>query len=194
MSRQLTEEEAREHDRVYKQGWSLTKGELLLGGRGRLRRPGWLSRRRLKRALECFEAALQISPDGWPSLWAMGKIHQRLGESAEALGCFARAHQIKPDHPDVAREAGIAASEAGDGPRAVQFTRAAVAAAPNDPGLVSNLALALLIDDHVPEAQAVAMDAVTRAPTDPIAKKVKAIVDEVASGNRARPRSTREAG
>jgi tetratricopeptide (TPR) repeat protein len=194
MSRQLTEEEVREHDRVYKQGWSLTKGELLLAGRDRLGRPGWLSRRRLKRALECFEAALQISPDGWPSLWAMGKIHQRLGESAEALGCFARAHEIKPDHPDVAREAGIAASDAGDGPRAVQFTRAAVAAAPNDPGLASNLALALLIDDQIQEAQAVAMDAVTRAPADPIARKVKTIADEVASGKRARPRSTRDAG
>ncbi len=34
----------------------------------------------------------------------MGKIDQRLGESAEALGCFAGAYQIKPDHPDVARE------------------------------------------------------------------------------------------
>lgn len=191
ISRQLTEDEVREHDRVYQQGWALTKGHLLLAGADHLGRPGWLSRRRLRRALQW--AALQVFPDGWPSLWVMGKIHQRLGETTEALGCFARAHQIKPDQPDVAREAGIAASDVGDGQRAVQFTRAAVASAPNDPGLVSNLALALLINDQIQEAQAVAADALTRAPADPIARRVKVIADDVAAGKRPRPRSTREA-
>ncbi len=59
MSRQLTEEEAREHYRVYKQGWSLIKGELLLAGRDLLGRPGWLSTTEAR--IECFEAALRIS-------------------------------------------------------------------------------------------------------------------------------------
>ncbi len=192
MGRRLTEDEAREYNRVYQLGWSLTRGLLLLDGNNPPRRPGWFSRRRLRRATECFEAALRIAPEGWQALWALGKVHQRLGETAEALNCFARAHQIKPDQPDVAREAGIAATELGDGPRAVLFSRAAIASAPNDPGLVSNLALALLINGQTQEAQTVAADAVARAPSDPIAKTVKAVADEVASGTRPRPRSTKE--
>lgn len=192
MERQLTEDEVREHNRVYELGWSLTKGLLLLDGHKASRTPGWFSRRRLKRAIECFEAALRIAPEGWPSLWAMGKIHQRLGETAEALGCFERAYRLEPDQPDVAREAGIAAMDLGDGPRAVLFSRAAIASNPNDPGLVSNLAVALLINDQIREAQAVAPEAVTRAPSDPIAKAVRAIADDVAAGRRPRPRSTKE--
>src|SRR5262245_51219912 len=135
MERRVTDDEVREHNRVYDLGWSLAKDLLLLDGDDPARRPGWFARRRLRRAIECFEAALRIAPEGWQSIWAIGKIHQRLGETAEALGCFARAHQLKPDQPDVAREAGIAATDLGDGPRAVQFSRAAVALAPNDPGL-----------------------------------------------------------
>ena len=194
MERQVTEDQAREHDRVYQLGWSLTKGLLLLDGDDPSRRPGWFARRRLRRALGCFEAALQIFPDGWQSLWAMGKIHQRLGESAESLGCLARAYQLKPDQPGVAREAGIAATELGDGPRAVQFTRAAIALVPDDPGLVSNLALALLINRQVEEARAVAADAVARAPADPIAKTVRRLIEDVAAGRRPQPRSGRELG
>jgi tetratricopeptide (TPR) repeat protein len=192
MIRQLTEIEAREHNRVYQEGWSLIKGLIVLDGVSLSRKPGWFSRRRLRRALACFGAALQIVPDSWQSLWAMGKIHQRLGEGAEALGCFSRAHQLKPNQPDVAREAGIAATDLGDGPLAVQFTRAAVAAAPNDPGLVSNLALALLINDQVQEAQAAAADALARAPADRITKTLKGIIDDVAAGVRPRPRSARD--
>jgi Flp pilus assembly protein TadD len=192
MERQLTENQVREHDRVYGLGWSLAKGLLLLDGGNPSRKLGWFSRRRLRRAMGCFEAALRIAPEGWQSLWAMGKIHQRLGNTPEAVGCFARAHQLKPDQPDVAREAGIAATDLGDGPRAVQFSRAAVALAPNDSGLVSNLALALLINGQTPEASAVAADAVARAPTDPIAKAVKAIIDDVAAGRRPKPRSAKD--
>lgn len=192
MERQLTEAEANEYNRVYQRGWSLTEGLLLLDGNNPTRNPGWFARRRLRQALECFEAALRIFPEGWQSLWAMGKIHQRLGNAAEALGCFARAHQLQPDQPDVAREAGLAAADLGDGQRAVQFSRTAVALAPNDPGLVSNLALALLINDQITEAQAVAADAVTRAPDAPIAKAVKAIVEDVAAGRRSKPRSARD--
>ena len=192
MGRQFTEDQIREHDRACEEGWSLVEGHLIMDGEPPSGKPGWFARRRLARALECFEKALKINPDGWQSVWAMGKIHQRLGDTRRALTYFARAHKMNPDQVDVAREAGIAAADVGDGPRAVQFTRAAVALAPDDAGLTSNLALALLINDQVQEAQATAADAVGRVPADPVAKTVKAIIDEVAAGTRRRPRSVKE--
>ena len=192
MSDALTDDQAREHNRVYQRGWELIKGELLIADRTPSRGPGWLARRRLRQAIECFDAALKIAPQGWQSLWAMGKIHQRLGELPEALGCFARAHQLQPSQPDVAREAGIAASDMGDGPAAVRFTRAAIASKPEDAGLVSNLALALLISGEIEQAKTAAAEAHARAPDDPITRTVHRIVDEVAEGKRPRPKTVRE--
>jgi len=194
MKRELTEEEIREHGRVYDKGWSLIQGELLLADANPSGKPGWFARRRLREAITCFEAALKITPESWQSLWALGKIHQRLGEVPEALNCFAQAHQLNPSQPDVAREAGIAASDIGDGPAAVRFSKAAIAAKPDDPGLVSNLALAFLINGEIENAQAAAAEATSRAPNDPIAKSVRSIVDEVAQGRRSRPKTVRELG
>jgi len=188
-ARELTEDEINEHDLAVKEGWSLVEGQLLLGGADPSRKPGLLARRRLHEAKSCFETALGIVPDSWQSLWALGKIHQRLGELPEALDHLARAHEIDPSQPDVAREAGIAATDIGDGPAAVRFTKAAIAAKPGDPGLVSNLAMALLIDGDVEGARAAAGEAASRAPSDPITNAVRDLVEEVAQGKRPRPAS-----
>ena len=190
----MTDEQRRKYDRVSRRGWALLKGELLLAGPGPSPKPGWFLRRRLRAAMTCFEAALRIAPDSWQSLWAMGKIHQRLGETPEAFGCFRRAHQLAPSQPDVAREAGIAASDLGDGPAAVQFTKAAIAAKPEDPGLVANLAIAHLINGEVEQAQLVAAEATSRAPNDPVSRAVRHLVNEVAEGRRPRPRTMRDLG
>ena len=97
--RELTEDEIREHDEAYQRGWALVEGELLIGGAGAMRKPGILARRRLRDAIGCFETALSLNPAGWQSLWALGKIHQRLGELPKALECFTRAHEIDPSQP-----------------------------------------------------------------------------------------------
>jgi hypothetical protein len=52
----LTDDQIREHDRVYQLGWSLTKNLLLLDGDDPSQRPGCLSR------------AFQLKPDDWGSL------------------------------------------------------------------------------------------------------------------------------
>jgi len=92
--REFTEAEGREHDRHYQEGWKLIRGDILLAGSRASGAPGWFARRRLAKAIVCFEAALAIHPDGWQSLWALGKIHQRLGTADLALQCFARAHAL----------------------------------------------------------------------------------------------------
>ena len=195
MAEELTPEMSKRHDLVYRQGWALIKGEIAIGNTGvSPKRIGWFGRRRLRQAITCFEAALQIAPSNWSALWLLGKIYQRLGSFNEALGCFARAHQIKPDQPDVAREAGISAIQLGDGPSAIRYCESAIASAPNDAGLVANLALACLISEDRNRAQMLANEACSRAPDDVVSKNVQRIVREVAIGKRAQPKCGRDFG
>jgi tetratricopeptide (TPR) repeat protein len=196
MGEYLTPEQTERHNELYRQGWALIEGEFLAGEDAPQRRPypGWLARRRLRRAATCFQKALELAPDNWSAMWAIGKIHQRLTELPQALAWFERAFAANPNQPDVAREAGIVATQLGAGADAVRFSRAAVAANPDDPGLVANLALALLIHGQVSEAQRAAIDACARAPHDSVSRTVDRIVKEVASGARPVPGSGRDLG
>jgi tetratricopeptide (TPR) repeat protein len=151
------------------------------------------ARRRLRRAIRYFEQALVINPEGWSSMWAVGKIHQRLGAHAIAFDWFARAHGINPNQPDVAREAGVAALDAGLINEALALCRAAVANGPDDPGLICNLALAHCLAGQDAEAERCAAEAAARDPADAISANVLAFVREVASGARRRPRRLTEA-
>ena len=196
MAEELTPEMSQRHNLVYRQGWALIRGEIAIAGSGvgSKTRLGWFGRRRLRQAIKCFEAALQIAPSNWSALWALGKIYQRLGDFKEALAYFARAHQMKPDQPDVAREAGICATHLGDGPSAVRYCESAIACAPNDAGLVANLALACLINGDLDRAQVLASEACAREPGDAVSKNVQRIVHEVAIGKRAQPKYGRDFG
>jgi tetratricopeptide (TPR) repeat protein len=192
MERQWTPEEAERHDALYMKGWSLIDGLILLGTAAPNSRPGWLARRRLLKAQRCFEEALRLNPDGWQSMWALGKIQQRLGNGAEALRNFGRAHDLDPSQADTAREAGIQAIELGRFREALRYSEAAVKANPDDPGLVSNLALAHLLGGDLSEARRAASDAVTRAPQDEASRFVQSVVEAVVAGQRPRPQSVAE--
>lgn len=192
MTREFTEAEVREHNRHYQEGWALIRDDIFLAGSRASGPPGWRVRRRLTRAIGCFEAALAVNPEGWPSLWALGKIQQRLGRKAEALEAFTRAHALAPEQPDVAREAGIAAAEVGDGAAAVRFVEAAIAARPADGGLLSNLALARLLCGDVVGAREAVDRAAALLPEDAIVHKVRRVVEDVAGGRRSQPRTLDE--
>lgn len=185
-----------EHDRVYSEGWRLVRGELLTTGPGGAHGPegppGLLARRRLLRAIECFTRALAIHPAGWQSHWALGKIHQRLGDLPRAIECLARAQAQNPAHPDMPREISLMALEVGDTDAAVRFSRIAAQSAPQDHGLLSNLALALLFSGELDEARATIAQVIARAPQDRIALAVGALVEDVAAGRRPRPKSGRD--
>lgn len=192
----MTSEQADRHDRVYREGWALIEGQLLLDGAGARAHAklGWSARRRLRRAATCFHKALELAPTNWSTMWALGKIHQRLGDMQTALAWFARAHATNPNQADVAREAGICATQLGVAADAVLYSRAAIAAAPEDAGLVANLALALLIDGQVGEARHAAGEACSRAPQDSASRRVLELVEEVAAGRRPMPTSGRDLG
>jgi len=188
MQPQPTPDQARRHDALVTLAGSLIEGELLMEA-GSLPRPGWLCRRRLRKALEYLRQALQIHPQNWSAMWTMGKVYQRLRLQDQALGWFRQAHQIKPDQADIAREAGVAAIETGQGKLAVSFLTAAIAARPNDPGLVANLALAHLVNRDIDQAKSCAVQAVERDPHDEVSRSVLRTICEVEAGTRPIPSS-----
>lgn len=190
---EFTREQADRHNALTEKGWALTTDRIVLHGAEPSSRPGWYDQWQLRRAVRCFKRALAINPEGWSSMWALGKIHQRLGDQAQALRWFAQAHALKPDEPDVSREAGIAALDLGRVADALAFCRTAVASRPEDPGLVCNLALAYCLAGDDAEALRCVTEAAERDPADMVTATVQQFIRDVASGVRPRPRTLQEA-
>lgn len=184
---EITREQAERHNALTKAASTMVEKEMILSGSAPTKLPGFFLRRRLGKAIQLYEQALEINPEGWSSMWVLGKIHQRLGDQATAYTWFAKAHQLKPSQPDVAREAGLAALDCGHIEAAVHLCLAAVKLSPDDFGLQSNLALAYLFAGDNPHADECARAAVQGAPDDPIAKAVFDYVREVSAGIKQRP-------
>ena len=53
------------------------------------------ARRKLQKAIECFQGALEVNPKGWQSMWNLGKIHQRLESRTESLFWFKKAMALE---------------------------------------------------------------------------------------------------
>lgn len=190
--REFTPEEANRHDALTDKAWALTEGEMLLDEPRQLGTPNWFVKRKLQKAIGYFEQALEINPEGWQSMWAVGKIYQRLGCPEETYLWFNRAHQVNPQQTDVAREAGIAALYLGKGNEALHLCEIAVQLDPDDAGLVANLAWAHLISGNVALAQETIQKAIAANPEDNISKTVLRIIDQIASGTRPIPKTLLE--
>ena len=191
MEREFSQEEADRHNALTAKAWNLIKNDVYLSDHatGQL---GFLARRRIKKAIALYHQALEINPEGWSSMWALGKIHQRLGEHSESLQFFENAFRINPEQPDVAREASLAALDLGRSKAAIRYCEAAIEFNPEDPGLLCNLALAHLINQNPDQALRVAETALQRDPNDPIIANVASIIQEVLLGNRPQPTSMAE--
>ena len=185
--------DAARHDEIFDEGSSLIEGEVFQDGSGGPSgRPGMFARRKLQKAIERFEGALEINPKGWQSMWLLGKIHQRLESEAESLYWFQKALALAPNEPDVARETGLAAFEVGNTELALQCCQAALDARPDDPGLMANLALAHLLGGDLPEAEGLVSKALELVPHDQISGHLSQIIREVAEGTRPQPASVHD--
>lgn len=189
MNSGLTQKEIESHDEAYNEAWELIKDEIQLQGPPPLNKPGWLTRRKLKQAISLFEQTLKINPANWSSMWALGKIHQRLDEYSTAMDWLLKAHELEPSNPDILREGALCAMKIGEGTIAVQMAVSAVKLKPGDAGLLSNLALALLIDNRIDEARQTAKEAVQAHPEGRIANAVEQLIDDVHAGKRPCPKT-----
>ena len=192
-NREFTEEEANVHNTLTKEAWELINPLIMLNEAPVRGKPSWFERRKLKRAISLFERAREINPDGYSSMWALGKIFQRLEDNTVALKWFEHAHNANPEQPDVAREAALSALDVGDSTSALRFCKVAIELSPNDSGLVSNLALAHILAGDDESAFRAAEEATSRDPSDAISKTVLKFVDDVSQGRKPRPRTLAEA-
>jgi tetratricopeptide (TPR) repeat protein len=190
---EFTQEQVDAHNALTAAGAAIVKAYALIGGRAEQGAPGFFARRQLKEGIRLYTEALKINPEGWSSMWALGKLYQRLGEDVPALKWFTEAHRIKSDQPDVLREAGLAALNVGAKNEALEFCFAAVRLAPDDLGLQSNLALAYLIAGDDEHAEECARVAASRAPQDAASRAVLALVQDVRQGKKRRPERLNEA-
>ena len=175
-----------EHDRLYKRALQLLDGQLQMHG-VQLKPAGWLTRRRIRRAIQLLTRVMAINPANWAALWVIGKACQRLGEFAAALDAFARSHELNPDQPDVAREAGLTAMDLRRADLAIHYTSRAIAANPSDPGLLANLALCHLFNQSPQAALDVAQRALDGDPSDEITQRIVHLIREVLAGRRRCP-------
>jgi hypothetical protein len=76
---------------------------------------------------------------------------------------------------------------------ALPIVQRALELRPEDAGLECNVALVRLLTGDVAGARAQASAALARDPGDEIARSLVAMIDDVAAGRRARPRSLAEA-
>jgi Flp pilus assembly protein TadD len=187
MPREITAEEALAHDRLYEAGWRLLKPQMLLEGKAHRRKPGFLGAFRLRKAIRLFAAALNINPQGWQSMWAIGKAYQRLDDNSSALDHFKRASALAPDHPDVLREAAVSAIAIRDPAAAVRFAKAALQLRPADTGLISNLSVAYLVAGDAAAARELLERSLASTPNDPALRTTLQFLGDVVAGRQQLP-------
>ena len=150
--------------------------------------PSAAAQARLRQSAGQLREALAIFPASWNAMWTLGKIHQRLGEHAEAFQWFMRAFDINPTQPDVAREAGLEALDIARFDDGTCLFQAAIRGSPQDGGLHANLALAHLFAGRLADARKEAEAAVKQDPKDEVSAKVLRLVRDVQSGARPAPK------
>ena len=193
MTQQFTQDEVDRHNALVDRAEELTKDMFFIHDADPPRPLNQLNRGRLREAIRCYKEALEINPAGWPSIWLIGKIYQRLGEHATSLEWFTRAYMLNPTEPEMAREAGLAALDCGEAETALRFCQAAVDSKPDDFGLLCNLALAHMLSGNDDAAVQCATRAVQADPSDEIFANAQKLVCDIRDGKRRRPKTLEEA-
>jgi Tfp pilus assembly protein PilF len=95
-------------------------------------------------ALDAFERAAQSSPTAF-TLYRLGTLLERRGETARARAAFERALSMQPDLAEASNDLGTLLARGGDLQGAITRFRAALAASPDYPDALNNLGYAMLL-------------------------------------------------
>jgi len=117
-------------------------------------------------AIVAFERASQANP-GAPTLYRLGTLLARSGETARARTAFERALALQPDFAEASNDLGALLAQGGDLDAAVTRFRAALAAIPDYPDALNNLGYALLLTGRDQEARALYEKALALQPDFP---------------------------
>jgi tetratricopeptide (TPR) repeat protein len=177
-----------EYKALYAQAWKLITGEVNLDGR-ELQAPNWFARRRLDRAKALFEKTVAINPTGWNSMFAIGKIEQRLGRKKEALDWLLRAREFEPRNTGLAKEASLTASQLGMHEMAARIVDEAIDHNPTDPALRVNSGLSHILAGRCQMAADRFGEASLLEPASEVNKKLHLYATKVAAGTAPHPRT-----
>ena len=187
----LTEEQMKQHNVLYARANELSKGLILLDDVS-FKPPGFFGKRRLRKAVELYKHVLEINSKNWPSMFAIAKAFQSLGEFQQSLDWFIRAHEGVPENPSVAKEVGYAASRLGKHDVALQAMGVAAKQNPNDAALHCNLGLSCLMAGKVADACLAFEQIVQLEPEREVNKQLLLFARDVESGKRPIPKTEEE--
>jgi Flp pilus assembly protein TadD len=103
-------------------------------------------------ALIAFDRAAQANP-GASTLYRLGTLLAKSGETVRARAAFERALVLKPDLAEANNDLGALLAQGGDLDAAINRFRAAIASTPEYPDALNNLGYALLLTGHEEEAR-----------------------------------------
>jgi tetratricopeptide (TPR) repeat protein len=117
-------------------------------------------------AVMAFERAAQANP-GAPTLYRLGTLLARSGETVRARAAFERALVLQPDLVEANNDLGALLAQGGDLDAAISRFRAALASTPEYPDALNNLGYALLLTGRDEEARALYEKALALQPDFP---------------------------
>jgi Tfp pilus assembly protein PilF len=117
-------------------------------------------------AVMAFERAAQANPDA-STLYRLGTLLARSGETAKARAAFETALALKPDLGEANNDLGALLAQGGDLDGAIGRFRAALASIPDYPDALNNLGYALLLTGGDQEARALYEKALALQPDFP---------------------------
>mgnify|MGYP003694384663 CR=1 FL=1 len=104
-------------------------------------------------AVVAFERAAEANP-GAPTLYRLGTLLARSGETVRARAAFERALALQPDLAEANNDLRRCSRRAAISTRAISRFRAALASTPDAPDALNNLGYALLLTGRDQEARA----------------------------------------
>ena len=117
-------------------------------------------------AVVAFERAAEANP-GAPTLYRLGTLLARSGETVRARAAFERALALQPDLAEANNDLGALLAQGGDLDAAISRFRAALASTPEYPDALNNLGYALLLTGRDQEARALYEKALAIQPDFP---------------------------
>jgi Tfp pilus assembly protein PilF len=117
-------------------------------------------------AVTAFERAAQARP-GASTLYRLGTLLVRTGETAKARAAFEQALILKPDLAEANNDLGALLAQGGDVDAAIARFRLALASIPDYPDALNNLGYALLLTGRNQEARALYEKALALQPDFP---------------------------
>ena len=117
-------------------------------------------------AVIAFERAAQANP-GASTLYRLGTLLAKTGETARARATYERALALQPDLAEANNDLGALLAQGGDLNGAIDHFRAALASTPDYPDALNNLGYALLLTGRDQEARTLYEKALVLQPDFP---------------------------